>query len=276
MQLVARDNEPTVDIGHPLLQGGLLHLWLVEGISDDSTEGVLNMSELKPSWRKSPASVGYQYAWGDGYRLQASASAQSDRVDLHLRFINGSERDLRNAKADPCLQFKDAPVFRDAAGERSLLFGKDGVMRVCDTRRYTFPGWWRNVQCYAVEGADVQTREGFKVPYRGTMQGRWGVSPDQVAHGLIAAERQDGKAVIGFAFEKSRFVSKNYNDSHHCIHSTPYFGNLGKAEEREVRGRIWFVAGSSDDLLRLHADWMAEMVNAESRKTANRPAGGDA
>ena len=41
MHLSPRDNEPTIDIAHPLLGGGMLHLWLVEGISNDTVEDVL-------------------------------------------------------------------------------------------------------------------------------------------------------------------------------------------------------------------------------------------
>ena len=259
MHLSARDNEPTVDIEHPLLGDGQLHLWLVEGISSDAVEDVLGMGDLKPRWESGCDSVGYQWSWGDGYSLEASAVAGEHVIDLYLRFTNGHERPLPNAKAEPCLQFKDAPAFCDSGGERTILFGADGPVRVSDTRRFTFPGWWRNVQCYALEGADVQTREGFLVPYNGTMQGHWGVSPDRVAHGLIASEREDGGAFIGLAFGQARFVSKNYNDSHHCLHSTPYFGDLAKGAESELRGRIWFVEGSLDDLFRLYADWLATM-----------------
>lgn len=265
MQLSAREDEPTIDIGHSLLKGGVLHLWLVEGISDDSTEGVLTMSDLHPSWRQDPGSVEYEYSWGRGYVLRASARAHADHVDLHLRFTNGSERELSNAKADPCLQFKDASLFRDSEGEKSLVFHGKEPIRVCDTRRYTYPGWWRNVQCYALEGSHVQTCEGFLVPYRGTMKGRWGVSPDLVGSGLIAVQRADGKAVVGFAFENVRYVSKNYNDSHHCIHSTPYFGNLRKGEECSATGRIWFCDGTPDDLVRLHAGWIGRMAEAANK-----------
>ena len=86
------------------------------------------------------------------------------------------------------------------------------------------------------------------------MDGRWGVSPDRIAHGLIASQRADGAAVIGVAWERARYVSKNYNDSHHCLHSTGYFGNLAKGEVGELRGRIWLVEGTLDDLFGLYAD----------------------
>jgi len=257
MQLSARDNEPTIDIAHPLLPGGMLHLWLVEGISNDTAEDVVGLDTLKPQWEVTPHSVGYQWSWGDGYSLEASAVAGDNVIDLNLRFTNGRERALANAKAEPCLQFKDAPRFCDVEGERTVLFGADGPLRVCDTRRYTYPGWWRNVQCYALQDADVQTRDGFLVPYNGTMEGRWGVSPDRVADGLIASERDDGEALIGIAFERARFVSKNYNDSHHCLHSTGYFGDLARGERSDLSGRIWFVEGSLDDLFGLYADWRA-------------------
>jgi len=259
MHLSARDNEPMIDITHPLLGDGMLHLWLVEGISNDTIEDVVGLEDLKPHWETVGDSVSYQWSWGDGYCLEASATAHDNVIDLHLRLTNGCERELVNAKAEPCLQFKDAPSFCDTEGERSILFGPDGPLRVCDTRRYTYPGWWRNVQCYALAGADVQTREGFLAPYNGTMQGRWGASPDRVAHGLIASQRDDGAAVIGVAFERARFVSKNYNDSHHCLHSTGYFGDMAKGETSQLRGRIWFVQGGPDDLFQLYADWLAAM-----------------
>ena len=255
MHLSRRDSEPTIDIAHPLLGDGMLHLWLVEGISNDTVEDVLGMDGLRPSWESDGNSVGYRWAWGDGYSLEASAVAGENVIDLHLRLTNGCERELVNAKAEPCLQFKDAPAFCDSEGQRTILFGADGPVRVCDTRRYTYPGWWRNVQCYALHDADVQTRDGFLVPYNGTMQGRWGVSPDRVAHGLIASEAEDGRAIIGVAFEQARFVSKNYNDSHHCLHSTGYFGNLAKGEASDLSGRIWFVESGLDDLFGLYADW---------------------
>jgi hypothetical protein len=257
MQLYRRDNEPTIDITHALLDGGTLRLWLVEGISNDTVEDVIGLEELRPTWESEGDSVSYRWAWGDGYALEASAVADKDVIDLHLRLTNGRERELVNAKAEPCLQFKAAPSFCDVEGERSILFGADGPIRVCDTRRYTYPGWWRNVQCYALAGADVQTREGFLVPCNGTMDGRWGVSPDRIAHGLIASERKDGQALIGVAWESARYVSKNYNDSHHCLHSTGYFGDMAKGEAGELRGRIWFVEGGIEDLFRQYRDWNA-------------------
>ena len=259
MHLSPRDNEPTIDIAHPLLEGGSLRLWQVEGISNDTVEDVIGLEQLKPSWETDGDSVSYRWAWGDGNVLEASAAAGDEVIDLHLRLTNGRERELVSAKAEPCLQFKDARKFCDVEGERSILFGPDGPIRVCDTRRYTYPGWWRNVQCYALADADVQTRDGFLVPYNGTMDGHWGVSPDRIAHGLIASQREDGEALIGVAWQHARYVSKNYNDSHHCLHSTGYFGDMAKGETSELRGRIWFVEGGADDLFQSYADWLADL-----------------
>lgn len=136
ISLQVRPGVPEVHISHPLLLEGVLHLTFVEGILDDSTQKVVVWTDLKPSWQTDRHSVRYTYAWGQDNALEARVEAREDVVDLFIRFRNGQERELRNANANPCLQFKDASAFCDREGERTFLFGKSGVMRVRDTRRY--------------------------------------------------------------------------------------------------------------------------------------------
>ena len=188
-----RANEPTIDFAHPLLLGGVLHLWLVEGIGDDDTEPILNMADMHPNWQATASSAHYIHTWGAGHRLEASVQCAADHVDLALALTNGQGRAWHNVHASPCLQFKDASAYYDHEGERSILYRHGQVLRVRDTRRLTYPGWWRNVQNYALAGQEIQTREGFSVPYRGAMDGRWGVSPDRVDAPLVAMQRRRRK-----------------------------------------------------------------------------------
>jgi hypothetical protein len=78
----------------------------------------------------------------------------------------------------------------------------------------------------------------------------------------VAMQRSDEKALVGVAFDMARAVSKNYNDSHHCIHSSPYFGDLAPGQSARMRGRIWFLEGAPADLLRAYQEWRGESSRA--------------
>ncbi len=65
---------------------------------------------------------------------------------------------------------------------------------------------------------------------------------------------QDGSRAVAFGYENSRAASQNA-DNHHCLHSHPFFGDIGPGETVTRQGLILF----GDNAERLLTDLSARL-----------------
>jgi hypothetical protein len=69
----------------------------------------------------------------------------------------------------------------------------------------------------------------------------------EVPHGLVVRESADGRTVSGMYWERSAEVSVHHPAD--CLHSSVDLGPTSPARPRIVRGKIYSLAGTKDDLL---------------------------
>jgi len=77
---------------------------------------------------------------------------------------------------------------------------------------------------------------------------KWPASKQDAAAGLIIRESGDGRWATGIAWE--RFLSAQAHNPWECMHLSIHVGPLKKGETRHVRGRIYFLPGDKETLLK--------------------------
>jgi len=178
--------------------------------------------------------------------IETILQAFDDFIDVKVNMRNLGDTMLKDVWGDVCLQFRFAPEFMDEEGERCLLLIKGKFQPANETRRTLDPEAWSPiVQAYRVEGKEADYPKGI-VPGLA----KWSVSEDKVSAGLIAMERKDRNFTVGLTWEEVLAVAHNPGSSHKCIHSDPGFGNIPPIGLSQRRGRIYLLAGNSNQLLR--------------------------
>jgi hypothetical protein len=91
--------------------------------------------------------------------------------------------------------------------------------------------------------SDFPTPAGFTVAEVGN-----GVAADRrIPSGLIVRESADGKTVAGMYWERSARVSTHYPAD--CLHALVDLGPAGGSRPQVVRGKVYWLKGTKDDLL---------------------------
>ena len=109
----------------------------------------------------------------------------------------------------------------------------EGFRRLADTERVKSA---RPLQFYPVEGK--------KVPDRLTAE-FGATSPDCALEPFIATVARDGQMAVAFVAESGLFLFNNCEYS--CIHVNPDFGDLAPGQQKQLRGKLYFIQGGLDE-----------------------------
>jgi hypothetical protein len=193
-------------------------------------------------WHAGPGgSWWYDWAISDHCRAGGIVSPGVDEVTFESWFANGGEKatwvDLQF-----CLRLWD-DLFRDETGERSYIVSDGKWVRMADTDRGRGR---RELSHYPCVG-------GLELPENAdaTSWGRAAVTSD---FGLVAGVSPDGKHVLGLAWPQPKSILSNWLIP--CFHADPLLPTCPAKERIAVRGRIYLLKGTLDDLLaRYRADF---------------------
>lgn len=76
---------------------------------------------------------------------------------------------------------------------------------------------------------------------------KWPLSNADAGAGLIVRESTDGKWVAGIAWE--RFLSAQGHNPWRCMHLSVLVGPLARGDTRTIRGWIYLLQGTKEDVL---------------------------
>ena len=174
------------------------------------------------------------FALKPGIALRARMRASSDRIDLSLRLENLGAAPLRQVWSDGGDLQHQSERFIDRDASRTFIRTAGGLVRLSETDRtqriralYMFDPLW-------YQARRVRTWEYF-----------WGRSDTRPVATLVAAEADGGGGAVGIGYEHAIGLMQN-SDSHHCMHSAPFFGDLAPGEARVRRGVILFGSSAAE------------------------------
>ena len=165
----------------------------------------------------------------------------SDHVDVKATVTNISNRPWGGVTFGlACLTFSAAPEFFDSTMTRTFAHF-DSVFMPLNLTPERAGITFRSPRFYQ-HSAHVLREE--HVGWRGGHDRK-----DVVDCSLIVRSSEDSLYHVAQAWQDAFNVSYNFYDVElNCIHSNPRFNGLGPGETRSVRGRIYFFAGTIDEL----------------------------
>jgi len=163
-----------------------------------------------------------------GLRLRVGVRPDRDKVDLTIELQNTSDGVFRGVWAEGgCFQHQ-SQEFIDDRYERTCIKTEKGLVSLNKTDRSM------EIRC-----AYVFYAEDYENPMVRRYEWFWGRSNVRPTSALIATQDISGKFAVGIGYEHAFLILQNSN-SHHCMHSAPYFGTLNPKEKCLRRGVILF------------------------------------
>lgn len=193
-------------------------------------------------WRRAGANrwvTSYETPGAGDYSIRLEI--RGDEIAMEWRARNSSREEWKYVSGTPHFSFAKAPSFHDPALERTYLFiaGKWVPLKEADHSDGN-----RLWQWYAVKGY----RPCKLISQRPHGANSFGLSRDEPELGLVAVVAEDRGIVVGQAFERVQYFVQNVTLG--CIHPAGHFGDVPPGKEGFIRGKIYFLRGSLEDLQR--------------------------
>jgi hypothetical protein len=195
----------------------------------------------RAEWRKSAAG-----GWMTHYLKPAVGEyelklvPQGDMIDMEWRVRNRSREDWKYASGTADFIFSKAPHFNDPALERTFLYIRGKWVPLKDADHSDGQWHW---QWYVVRGY----RPCRLMGERPHPKNAFGLSRDEPELGLAAVVSEDGRMVIGQVFDRVQYFVQNVVRA--CIHPAAHLGDIPPSREATSHGKIYFLAGTLQDLL---------------------------
>jgi hypothetical protein len=196
--------------------------------------GKTNIAELADWQRKDDGSYSYEWALSDNCRAGGTVIPGTDEVTVEYWFENGQDKPTW-VDTQFCLRLWD-DQFRDETGERTYIVSGGKWVRMADTDR----GQGRRELCHypCVGGLDL--------PDNADPAG-WGKARVTSDFGLVGCLATDGKHVLGIAWPHPKSILSNWLIP--CFHADPVWPPCQPGVRVRVRGRLYLIEGTLDDLL---------------------------
>ncbi len=183
--------------------------------------------------------IGEHTNWVPGIHL--FALAVEDGIELRLEIRNETPHAWPElASMIPCLGAKHrgrhTPEFET---ERSYFMASDGLRLLVDD------GNWRAMHFNAALRPLIDSRA---VDGAFPWSERWPTSGVDATRGVLLRESKDEGWVFGVAWE--RFLAAQGHNWYSCLHLAVQVGPLAPGESRVIRGKIYLLKGTREDLLR--------------------------
>ena len=171
----------------------------------------------------------------DGVKVRHQITALADEVDFAIVAHNPTDKPSQAHWAQPCVRL-DAFTGRDKATylEKCFVF-VGGKLQRMPTPRWATKAVYTPGQVWCPRGvdrADVNPRP---------------LNPDAPDNGLIGAYSADEKMIFAVAFEPYQELFQGVIT---CLHSDFRIGGLKPGEQKDVRGKIYFVPADVEALLK--------------------------
>lgn len=181
-----------------------------------------------------------------GFSLSVRAGA--DSADLALRITNQSDHDWPElASIIPCFNPGPKQIRNpEFANEATFFFGPEGLQPLVAREIHYNNALRGELDQHAhtwTESLDPRSKKGDRFVW----SARWPDSEVNAHAGLIVRESTSGKWVTGIAWE--RFLSAQGHNPWECMHLSINIGPLERGQSREIRGKIYLIEGTKEQLL---------------------------
>ena len=235
-------------IESPLI-AGRLHYWVPELLRDCSGHVSFGFTEPNPWQRLGVGILQYEHE-EEGLSCRVDVEAKQDEVAVQISIRNRGDRAWKGANVNPCLQLWDAPdLGRDNDMARTYVVHGGRIKSLQEINPDA--GSLSIKTFYSLKGMPPEASWARAQP-----PGRK-VSKEAVDCGLIMTASRDGSVTAGTGWRPPvHFVFNNTDRAFQCIHAVPFLGDIAAGQERNVRGRIYILAGSPQDCFaRYQADF---------------------
>lgn len=220
---------------------GEIHLRFPETVQTDTLDFIdhhrpdmpprVPSAPLAKVWHKTEGrSIWFEWKF-DNQLVGGRLSPNEDDIDLEFWFRNGRRKPIK-AVVQFCSVLAGT-MFEDRALERSWIHTGGKWRKMADTDR---GGGKRSLCHYPVKGGPP------------ALDGKlWGGSKDAVDAPVVAVTSKDGKHVFAIAWPCPRSVLSNADIP--CVHADPILPVCPPGRRVHIRGKIYLMAGTLDDLL---------------------------
>ncbi len=183
-------------------------------------------------WNPDPGG-GFWFEWSEADRvLGGRVSPNEDDCDLMLWCQNHGAGGTLPVHSQVC-PVLTGTLFGDQELERTYLHTGGKWVKMADTDRGK--GRWELCH-YALEGGPPVQQAGD-----------WGASSDLADAPVVAVVSEDGKYVFGIAWQNAASLLSNALIP--CVHADPLWPETPQGRAAVVRGKLYLMEGSLDDLL---------------------------
>jgi hypothetical protein len=159
-------------------------------------------------------------------------SAGSDCIELLFKIKNSSPRPVGPIDWAFCVVTLECGSIRDPKHDRTFIFDGERLRTFSELK---LDG---NTTLIPIAGGNEFVPRGHEILPRSSVIAR---------ASTVITEAPDKKHAIALGFEQS------YNSygctGNMCIHADPFFGTLAPGEEKQLRGKLYFVRGNAMDAL---------------------------
>ncbi len=215
----------------PFLPVGGFSLYVPEQAGAKGLPLAWGMKPEPSRWETKEGQTFARYActWPGKATMTVTLEAQTDCVDLTIALKNLTDQPLTGCYSNVCFNPHGSPYFEDPERVRTMVWTAEGPVSVNKLR---------------AGGRGEPMHTGWSV-----------AAPDQpapaggtaVRYPFIFIVSRDGNFTIAQAYAAGSSVASNAHYS--CLHSRPIWPDIPPGEEREVRGKLYFIRGGPNELL---------------------------
>jgi len=180
-------------------------------------------------------SLQFEWSLPDNMTAGGLLIPHSDEVDLEFWVTNGSQQPTK-VHTQFCLVMRNS-AFDDRELTRSYVHVNGEWRCMRDANRG--PNKWQLCHYPLVGGPDIT---GLNKNPDG-----WGASTDRADVGMLAVRSISGHHVLGIVWTNPRSLLSNAFIP--CIHADPTWARCAPGETVRVRGKLYLIEGTLDDLL---------------------------
>lgn len=230
---------------------------LVDSPSKESSQSDLYPLKLEPQdWKVEGKSASYTWTFEGRARLDFRATAGEGECALEYTLTNLGKQPLERVLIYPCLPTLGAPSFYPGtpaeavpgAGGRKARVGRNDY-----TALYERLFLWEDGKRFSFKDSNLAPEEkhlAFMRKGEPPLEWSWFVNGERHFDvPLLAVASRDGEHSLGYAIEGALQASSNCGDGRACVHMVPHFGDLAPGKGATLKGTIYWIRGTPDDVL---------------------------
>lgn len=182
------------------------------------------------------------------FEYRSSIIADNETVSVEATLKNISSWDWRDAYVLHCCGVDQCPSLTDHAGERTFILTAEGLVRLADTKRVTWPDFRATAQYYEPQDKPIpRTEDGFAFD-------ECGINEKRVTAGLVLRQSVDGQFILVAAARKYQATFFDLGYQNNCMHTNPLAGDLTVGQTLNVNSSIHLAKNDIETAVKMIED----------------------